>query len=693
MSMDSRARLDYALFQLTPTRTRCDLVLFSGGKNEKIASGLFEPFNTHLKYVRDQIHKGGYSIKLSPPTLDAPWFTKLTFQRFVRFVSTPAILERFISLEREILQIERSFEANEVSNTNVAVPREQESGAAATGDTMESTETAKVKVEHERNLDLEPEESSKIQHQRLLGTRKMLLQKEQAMAYAGGHAAGFEMGSIDDLISFADAFGASRLREACIDFKELCKKKRTDRIWMEELAKMEACSRSELTFSGTSGIVLMDGITTNFQSDGNVVGEIVSNGSSDVKKYVTVTDQESLDSKKDDKTQSTFANVQVPTPWIHYLPQHFYNFQHPIQQLPPYEGFAFPAMKPGTSPYQMNAQWTPRENDSSLPPAHEVNYQKSSSEKKEKYQNRNGIAESGKDRQIESSESESDSDSSAQKMSSKKHPNRKKYGKKSSRTVVIRNINYITPKRRNGEKLEVSDESSLDECKFNDEDNAVGSLAKSRESNSIPNRSNDADHHNYDDGVVADSSDRGKGNESWDNFQNLLMRDEKATVHIVEKSQPLDVPDECFADKSLEDGVSIATSPAMDLEMEKIPKQQMAAGDSFVSSKRDGGSDRTTKLEDFKNGENFRSIVKRSDCPDEQFLVSQRREESINVQNDSVSACTASKSSIITRKEEDWFVVKQSNKPENQDGTFRQTVYGDDCMRLSEGCKYYNEKS
>lgn len=40
----------------------------------------------------------------------------------------------------------------------------------------------------------------------------MLLHKEQAMAYARGLVAGFEAQNIDDLISFADAFGASRLR-------------------------------------------------------------------------------------------------------------------------------------------------------------------------------------------------------------------------------------------------------------------------------------------------------------------------------------------------------------------------------------------------------------------------------------------------------------------------------------------------
>ena len=53
---------------------------------------------------------------------------------------------------------------------------------------------------------------TRVHLQRLLDTRKMLLRKEQAMAYARGIVAGFEMDNVDDLISFADAFGALRLR-------------------------------------------------------------------------------------------------------------------------------------------------------------------------------------------------------------------------------------------------------------------------------------------------------------------------------------------------------------------------------------------------------------------------------------------------------------------------------------------------
>lgn len=45
------------------------------------------------------------------------------------------------------------------------------------------------------------------------------------------------------------------LREACFNFVELCKKKNQDRLWMDEIAAMQA-SRVELPFLGSSGIVL-----------------------------------------------------------------------------------------------------------------------------------------------------------------------------------------------------------------------------------------------------------------------------------------------------------------------------------------------------------------------------------------------------------------------------------------------------
>lgn len=58
--------------------SRCDLVICSGNTNEKLASGLLEPFVSHLKSAKDQISKGGYSINLRS---DGSWFTKATLER------------------------------------------------------------------------------------------------------------------------------------------------------------------------------------------------------------------------------------------------------------------------------------------------------------------------------------------------------------------------------------------------------------------------------------------------------------------------------------------------------------------------------------------------------------------------------------------------------------------------------------
>lgn len=57
-------------------------MIFAGNKNEKLASGLLEPFLSHLKSAKEQISKGGYSITLRPTSNNASWFTKATLERF-----------------------------------------------------------------------------------------------------------------------------------------------------------------------------------------------------------------------------------------------------------------------------------------------------------------------------------------------------------------------------------------------------------------------------------------------------------------------------------------------------------------------------------------------------------------------------------------------------------------------------------
>ncbi|KAL1210778.1 COP1-interacting protein 7 [Cardamine amara subsp. amara] len=468
--MDSRAILDSALFQLTPTRTRFDLVLFCGSKKEKLASGIFEPFISHLKFARDQISKGGYSISLHPPTSHSSWFTKSTFDRFVRFVNTPAIIERFATLEKEILQIENSIQVNEIAN---ATDTEQLQNG--------SSNLRKSKNESENGNAVAGEETSKIQLQRLLETRRTLLRREQAMAYARGVVAGYEIDSIDDLILFADAFGASRLREACVKYKELWKKKHGDGLWMAELAAVKACAPADMSLLGSSGIILT-----------NEGAALSLNGTDSMP-------SENRDDKSVnlDQHPSGVPNFQAPMGWPNHMPQYFYP--------PPYQGYPYPPMQPMPNQNQENMPWPSRGKTSKKKGKKDSDEEESSGSS-------------------DSSESDSASDDSASSLEdqSKRHSRTsknsrrsKKNKKKSSKTVIIRNINYITPEGRNGdmEGNEFTDNGSIKETV----DAAVGLLKD--------NRAYEGEN----------SGEEKRSNENWDSFQNILMRhDDGSDVHSMD---------------------------------------------------------------------------------------------------------------------------------------------------------------
>ncbi|KAL0736914.1 hypothetical protein Bca4012_013124 [Brassica carinata] len=426
--MDSTAILDSALFQLTPTRTRFDLVLFCGSKKEKLASGIFEPFISHLKFARDQISKGGYSISLYPPTSHSSWFTKSTFDRFVRFVNTPAIIERFATLEKEILQIEHSIQANETANA------EQIQG----GNLRKSNDPSKK--ESEIGNEAAGEETSKIQLQRLLETRRTLLRREQAMAYARGVVAGYEIDTIDDLILFADAFGASRLREACVKYKELWKKKHGDGLWMAELAAVKAIAPADMSLLGSSGIILT-----------NEGAALPLNG----------TDSSNSSSENKDQHASAVPNFQPPMGWPNHIPQYYYP--------PPYQGYPYPIMQPMPGQNQGNMPWP----------------------SKNKASKKKGKGDSDEDESSGSSESASDDDSaSSLEDQGKRHSHTgkkssrrssKKNRKKSSKTVIIRNINYITPEGRNGDMEEGNEFTENGSIKENEREVSGDEVKRSNE--------------------------------------------------------------------------------------------------------------------------------------------------------------------------------------------------------------------
>ncbi|XP_021999329.1 COP1-interacting protein 7 isoform X3 [Helianthus annuus] len=254
--------LDSAVFQLTPTRTRCDLYIIANGKKEKIASGLLNPFiAAHLKTAQDQIAEGGYSVLLAPQAgSNATWFTLQSF------VSTPEILERVYTIESEILQVEEAIAIQ--GNTDISIkdqyikPASSNEGNKPAGDVNEEEKAIVLYTvtNHQPDAPELPspstkERNSKAQLINVLETRKTVLKKEQGMAFARAVAAGFEIENVANLLSFAECFGASRLMSGCLRFMNLWKQKHESGQWVEIEAEdaMSDCTASAIVHSETAG--------------------------------------------------------------------------------------------------------------------------------------------------------------------------------------------------------------------------------------------------------------------------------------------------------------------------------------------------------------------------------------------------------------------------------------------------------
>ncbi|KAF3653637.1 putative glucose-induced degradation protein 8 -like protein isoform X1 [Capsicum annuum] len=642
--MDSRTLLDYALFQLTPTRTRCDLVVFSGSKSEKLASGLVEPFISHLKFAKDQIPKGGYSITLKPPSTHAYWFTKATFLRFVRFVSTPEILERFMRLEREILQIESSIQSNECSNGN-----SEEGSSPASESTRKSNDSFKAKSEVEEANNAAPKENSKIHLQRHLDTRKALLRKEQAMAYARATVAGFEIDQLDDLIQFANSFGAIRLRDACLDFKELYKQKHTDGQWMDEVAAMKACTPVDLSYLGNQSVILA------YDNNGSL-------DSSDSKESTNSNGVKDENHPASDPSMSAKAQMQMP--WQNQIPPYMYNFHGPAQQMP------FAGMHP-LQYYPAHMQW-PQNVNGSVRDSHKRSKKKEKSSLKEH-------DSSEDDEQTESSASDSGTDSDEVRKHEKKHSSRensraKKHKKKSSKTVVIRNINYITSKRKNEENDGSSyDSSSAEEDSIKEQvDDAVAILEKRRNSKGsrnknrghqdldVENESNGYSNTDPNEGVSPKLSEKAKGNAPWDAFQNILMSREESNIKGASDQLPLNFQDEGYGIKN---------------SGEKVRRDHLTTDDSLLMSKSYEENDTKVSMVEFANGEDRRPNLKKGVSEDVHLLFSHTEPSGGNTLG-TPSDFGSESSAIRNSNGEDWFVVNHSGSSETQES--RRLIFDND---------------
>ncbi|KAK8952450.1 hypothetical protein KSP39_PZI003249 [Platanthera zijinensis] len=200
--MNSNVPLDNAFFQLSPRRSRCELFVCADGKTEKLASGFLKPFVTHLKVAEEQSSHPVRVINLEVGRRKNPasWFNKGTIERFVRFVSTPEVLELLNTLDVELSQLEG---ARKIYS--------QGAGHQFSGEQETKSDAAT--------------DSTKKELVRAIDVRLSAVKQDLATACARASVAGFNLESMPDLVFFADHFGAFRLSEACKNFLSLSQRR------------------------------------------------------------------------------------------------------------------------------------------------------------------------------------------------------------------------------------------------------------------------------------------------------------------------------------------------------------------------------------------------------------------------------------------------------------------------------------
>ncbi|KAI4331326.1 hypothetical protein MLD38_029519 [Melastoma candidum] len=197
--------IDYAVFQLSPRRSRCELVISSNGNTEKLASGLTKPFVDQLKVVEEQSARMVQYIKLEvrKGKHRETWFTRGTLERFIRFVSTPEILELPSSFDAEMSQLEA---ARKIYLQGQESQHSVSSGEGEAGITLGADTTKKELL-------------------RAIDVRLATVQKQLTAACTRAITDGFHLDSVSELLLFADCFGAVRLNEACTKFLSLCQRR------------------------------------------------------------------------------------------------------------------------------------------------------------------------------------------------------------------------------------------------------------------------------------------------------------------------------------------------------------------------------------------------------------------------------------------------------------------------------------
>jgi len=395
-----------------------------------------------------------------------------------------------------------------------------------------------------------------------------------------------------------------------------------------------------------------------------------------------------------DQKPSQTANVHMPMPWPYNVPPYMYN----LSQMPSYQGYPMTNMQT-VPPYLLpNLQWS-----SDLG----VNQKPSSTKKDKSHKKR--AEEYDEDQQSESSDPDSGSESDSDKQnhssnSSKDDLKRRKHRRKSTGTVVIRNINYITPKRRNGNEDGGSDESLEDDDVIDEQmikqkvGVALESLQKVHKGEKHANGKKAAAGHKVtkssdvtEEYLTENFSDGGNNNDNWSAFQNLLKIDEGTGIDEPERMKSIDVQDEHFMVRSSEETMPYGASSTPNLDFKEVLKNPKVPNDSFIVNQRNGGNEGGYKLDEYVD--NSGPVTKSRDNVGEEIVLSHRSKEPGNTHGDPLSTFAADSLQTKGRTSDDWFVVENLEKIRSPDPQIVSAVFDGDFTSPVNGHSHSEKRS
>lgn len=401
-----------------------------------------------------------------------------------------------------------------------------------------------------------------------------------------------------------------------------------------------------------------------------------------------------------------------------------YNFQRPVvPQMHPYQGHPFAGMQavplyyPGHSGNFQLLHMEESGYSAAHRPAHLRHHEKLLRRRDKSMSGKGGETTeptSGNSDHGDSS-SCSESDAEQQDFSSEGNPStvnkqKKRTSKKSSRMVVIRNINYISSKRSEGDKDGISNESSVEDDLIDGDsikqkvEDVVDSLqkhqkstqrhSKRRSGRKHPNDANSNDPGSAENNSFEKGCDGNKRDDNWNAFQNLLMRDDesdsnetghdKGSTSTKCNNEHLDVQDEYCVIRSPDLVQPSGINCTFDAESKKGLIPQQVASDSFVVTERDVNIDDTGHLENFECDENYCKSLKRSNCTDGELLLSQRMESDSTAQDSLSSYTHESSSALKSHRGGDWFFITPERSADGKANAECSMFDGDRSLSISD---------